>query len=353
MTRSQRAASLLTLLVVAGMVAGVLLTAGRTNGSQREVLSTIDSAGSRTILVRLEPDAGVTLTDTLRLETLTNLEWVGAFGTAQDVTNPLISGQTATATRTVLTPDLSAIAGTWSPAAAGQALATPTAAADLALYDSVGYVAGTSATATVTHVMSLPSYLEFMDPIVLIPISAGDTQAGELAAVIVAVVDQPANVAATADAIVTLLHPTRTENVSVQTSGVLTELQASIQAQLGGSGRALVLGTFAILAALVTALLYGLVMIRRRDYGRRRALGATRALIITLILANTAIVALAGVVLGAACGLTALTVMADPHPTWQFTLATTILAVLASLLGALIPATAASRRDPLTELRVP
>lgn len=87
MALSQRVASILTLVLVGGMGATVLLTAGRTAAAERAILASIDDAGSRAVVVRAEPKAGLDTTVVARLNTIEDAEWVGAFGAAQDATN--------------------------------------------------------------------------------------------------------------------------------------------------------------------------------------------------------------------------------------------------------------------------
>ena len=91
---------------------------------------------------------------------------------------------------------------------------------------------------------------------------------------------------------------------------------------------------------------------RRKDYGRRRALGASRSFIISLLLTQTALLALVGSIIGAILATAILLIMGDPLPGIPFTAAVTVLAILASALGAVIPAIVASRREPIRELRV-
>jgi hypothetical protein len=58
--RSQPVASVLTLLLVAGMIVAVIRTTGRTVGAEQDVLHSIDSVGTRTVTIRADQDAGVT-----------------------------------------------------------------------------------------------------------------------------------------------------------------------------------------------------------------------------------------------------------------------------------------------------
>lgn len=141
--------------------------------------------------------------------------------------------------------------------------------------------------------------------------------------------------------------------VAVQTSESLAQLRGMIKSQLGSSSRALVLGLLSITALLVAGILYGLVMMRRKDFGRRRALGATRGYIVTLLMAQTALLALVGAGVGFAISLLLALVFGDPLPHPAFVGALAVLAVVSALIAALAPAIVASRREPIRELRVP
>ena len=126
-----------------------------------------------------------------------------------------------------------------------------------------------------------------------------------------------------------------------------------IQSQLGSQSRALVLGLVALTALLVAATLYGLVMMRRKDFGRRRALGATRTYIVSLLVTQTALLALVGVTLGLAVSTSAAVLLRDPLPEIGFVAALAVLAFSSATVAAVVPAVAASRREPIRELRVP
>ena len=141
--------------------------------------------------------------------------------------------------------------------------------------------------------------------------------------------------------------------VSVRTSEELAQLRGLIQSQLGSSSRALVLGLLAMTAVLVAVILFGLVMMRRRDFGRRRALGATRGYIVVLLLTQTGLLAVIGVAAGVSAATIAAVAVRGPLPDAAFASAVGVLAVIAATLAALVPATVASRREPIRELRVP
>ncbi|UOE43868.1 FtsX-like permease family protein [Agromyces larvae] len=122
---------------------------------------------------------------------------------------------------------------------------------------------------------------------------------------------------------------------------------------IGGYGHTLTLGILALTAILVGAILYGIVMLRRKDFGRRRALGASRALIVGLLLTQTALLAATGAIIGSAVAHATLAATGDPQPGWEYTLGVATLATAVGVAAALIPALAAARREPIRELRVP
>ena len=85
--RSQPVASAVTIVMVAGMCATVLLTTGRTVGAEQAVINTIDQAGTRSIVVRADAGSGLDTSVLQRLEHLEGIEWIAAFGGAEDFTN--------------------------------------------------------------------------------------------------------------------------------------------------------------------------------------------------------------------------------------------------------------------------
>ena len=201
--------------------------------------------------------------------------------------------------------------------------------------------------------MPLPDFLQWLDPIVLIPVPNEKPYLDLPAAIIVAVPTAPEHVPAVSATIKALLAPAEADAITIETPEQLNALRSLVEEQLTGVHRSLVIGMFAVLVVLVSALLYGLVMIRRKDYGRRRALGATRSLIVGLIVMNTALVAVAGAVGGSTAALGVLYFTQGPLPAPAFVATTIILAVGAALAGSVVPGLVASHRDPLTELRVP
>lgn len=380
--RSQKVATVLTMAVVAALCSTVLLTAGRTEGSAAAVLTSLDASGTRSIIVRAQPAAALDTAVLERLRPLRDVAWVAAFGPAEDVTNAAIPAGPRIALRPAYgigapapapaTPAPAPAApapatpayGTQLPAAA---VVTPEAARQFGLADGVGAVAspGSGTVWLVGGRLELPPDLRFLEPIVLAP--APQTQPPQPAtpsdttgayppqpiAVLVVRATSPALVGPVAAAVTSLLGVDDPTTVTVETSEQLAAVRLDVEQQLGGFGRAMVLSSFGASAALVAAILYALVMLRRRDFGRRRALGAARSLVVTLLLAQTGMLATLGAAAGTLGALCALAAAASPLPSPPFVASVAVLAVLTSVVAAVLPAFVASTRDPLRELRVP
>jgi putative ABC transport system permease protein len=347
--RSQPVATLVTALMVAGMCMGVLLTTGRSVGAEQAVMQSIDDAGTRSIVVRADPDAGLDSSVIERLHGLQGVAWSGAFGVSADVRNASIGSGQAVPVRTVWSNDLEVLGvlrevgpapEAWASGRALEVLGTTAAAGGL--IDSAG------ASYPIRGEMHVPAYLSQLEPLVIVP---GDTEGTVTTLVVVA--DHPEDVGAIADAVSGILGVTDPTKVSMATSERLVTLRSIIEGQLSGFGRGLVLVVLSLTALLVAVVLYGLVLLRRKDFGRRRALGATKALIVGLLLMQTAIIAALASIAGCLVALIVLAAGRDPLPDLAFVVALIVLAVSLSTVASLVPALAAARRDPLYELRVP
>lgn len=352
--RSQPVASTLTMLMVAGMIVTVMLTTGRTVAAEQSVLSSIDSAGTRSIIVRAEDGAGVTSDVLDRIAGVEGIEWSAAFSSSVDATNTRIPDGTRVPVRYAYGTQLDRIGvPDRSPVPGGLAYASPAALDQFGLPDVAGGVTLTTTGAdyAVAGRITTPDFLVGFEPLTIVP--QPEATGAETVNILVVIAERPDLVAPVSDAVLSVLAADDPTKVTVQTSEALAQLRALVQGQLGSFSRGLVLVMLAITGALVAVILYGLVMMRRKDFGRRRALGATRGLIVGLLLTQTALLAVGGAALGAAIGAGSLIATGDPLPGGVFTLAIGVLAVATATLAALIPALVASRREPIKELRVP
>ncbi len=349
---AQRVASVVCLVIVAGMCATVVLTSGRTVAAEAAVLATIDSAGTRTITVRADTGSGLDSTVLDRLAGVRGIAWLAAFGPALDTTNTAVVDGRRVPLRRAWGQDLHELTTPARSPVPGAAWASPAALAALGMPEAAGSVTPRTGGAAlpVVGTLRVDQRLAALEPLLVHPVPDGTV--GEVA-VLVVITRAPDDVAPVAALVRTVLDVPDPATVSVTTSENLADLRAVVSGQLGSSGRGLVLLVLAASGVLVAAILHGLVMLRRRDYGRRRALGATRGLIVALVLTQTALPAAVGAALGCAGAALALAVLGDPVPAAGYLLALAVLATALAVLAAVVPAVTASRRDPLTELRVP
>ena len=350
---AQSVASSTTVLIVAGMMIAVMLTTGRTVGAEQEVLGTIDSVGTRTIVVRAEADAGLTASVMERVSRIDGIEWAGGFSTAVDATNAALPDGTRVPVRLAFGTHFERLGIPEHIVDAGRsAYASDAALRQLGLPDGAGAVElDSDVTYGVVGRIDSPEFLDRFEPLVLVPQPESDGT--EQLDVLVVVARDPALVAPVDDAVRSMLAVDDASKVTVETSEGLAQLRSVIEGQLGSFSRGLVLVILAITGVLVAIVLFSLVMLRRRDFGRRRALGATRGLIVGLLVAQTTLLAAAGAVVGAAASTAVLLASGDPLPGAAYFTAIGVLALATAVVAALIPAVVASHREPIKELRVP
>lgn len=358
MARSSPVMSIMTILAVAAMCAAVLLTQGRAVGVREAVADTLDSAGSRTIVVYADPSAGVTTDVIGRIAPIDQVAWFGVFGHAADVTSASVPDGVKVPVRAVYrAPGAPSVRDDELGALGRTPLPGQDAYASAQAMDRLGLVAGFGPVAAikggslgVVGPLDTPEYLAFMEPLVLVPTEA--TGAEPVGAVVV-VADTAQDVTVLTDTVVSVLGVSDPDSITVTTSRQLAELQAVVGDTLGAFGSTLVLGILVLTALLVGGLLFGLVMMRRKDFGRRRALGASQPLLVALLLVQVALLAAMGAIVGTAAAGTILVVSGDPVAPPRYMLAVALLAVVTAVVGGIAPAVAAARRDPLHELRVP
>lgn len=349
---SQPVASIVSVIMIAGMCASVLLTTGRTVGAEQAVLGSLDSAGTRSIVIRADADAGLDAGVLDRIRNIAGIEWVGAFGPALDAQNAAFSGGLKVPIRFAWGDQLETLGISSMQALEDKsAWASPTALDQLGMPTPAGgIVSDAGAEYAITGSILTPDYLQFLEPLVIVP--QRDSRLVPVG-VLVVIADRPDMVAPVSEAVQSVLAVTDGSKVTLATSESLATIRALVQGQLGSFGRNLVVVIFALTAVLVAAILYGLVMLRRKDFGRRRALGASRGLIVLLLLAQTAVLAVIGAILGSVGAAIGLVAAGDPLPGLPFFTAVGMLAVGVGVIAALLPAFSAAQRDPLRELRVP
>lgn len=350
--RSQYVSSALTILMIAGMLLAVMLTTGRTVGAEQQVLQSIDSSGSRSITVRAENGAGVR-TDVLdRIQMISGIEWAAGFSSAEDGTNALLPGTARVPVRHIYGTRLARLGIPERPALEdGAAYASERALKELGFTaPSGGMVLNSGAELGVVGEIAVPDFLMDLEPLVVVPGALSEDHTINILIVIAQAPELVAPVSATLKSVLAADDPSK---VTIRTSEALATLRSIVQGQLNSFSRGLVLALMALTGVLVMVILYGLVMMRRKDFGRRRALGASRSMIISLLLLQTSALAFLGIVIGAGVAALFLVISGDPLPPPAFVGAIGILTFLTAILAALVPAVIASRREPIKELRVP
>lgn len=354
--RSQVVASLLTVVMVAGMCTAALLTTGRTVAAEQAALDQLDAAGTRSLIVRAGANAGLTTALLADLTAVEGIESVACFGPIVDARNVTVGGAAAPvalrpAYGTIGTRQLRPGQHPTGPVVFASAAATRT----WGLHEGTGgVVTDHGQHLTVTDYLDVPEHLRFLEPLAVVP---GDMSEERPLTLLVILTRTPSEVAAVEALLramlADLLHSTTPGEVTIDTSADLATIRAAVSGELGTYARGTVLAILALSAVLVAVNLLALVTMRRKDFGRRRALGATRGLITVLLLTQTGLLAAVGATFGVAGSLAVLAATGSPLPGARFTLAVAVAAMLAATGAALLPAITAARRDPLHELRVP
>ncbi len=354
--RGQAVWSFVTAAMVAAMVIAVMLTTGRAVSGQREVLGTLDEAGTRTILVRA--DGGLDPRTVSRIRSVGGVAWVAAFSAAVDASNTLVPGGRAVSTRSMYSLDASVlgIPGRSVDQADNLVLGQRAYASQgtlevLGLPDAAGSITTTEGAAyPVVGKLTSSDLLQTLEPVVVVPDPDGDRALYDQ---MIVVVSRPDRVGPVADVIAPLVVANDPSQVTVETSESLVALRETVRDQLGATGRAMIFGMLATTSVVVGIVQFSLVMFRRRDYGRRRALGATRGFVVWLVVAQTMWLTGVGVIAGTVVSAVSLQVTTGYWPGLRFTAGLATLSLIAGCGAAIIPAFVASRRDPLVELRVP
>lgn len=347
---SQPVSSIVIALVVAGVCAAILSTTGQTVQAEQEVLSRIDAAGTRSIIITdTQGNAGLNTAAVDRIAALTGVEWVVGFGPASDVRAAGNPGGNPVAIRSMYGAIPPQVQFEVRELNEGEALVGPDAQITLGLQTSLGGVTSKDSAFAVVGPFIATEPLAFLNTGLLRRPLA--TEQGLRSIHVLAAT--PDLVDDLTTGVLMVLGPQDPRSVAVETSETLAEVRAAIQGELGRFGRniiSLVLGAGLVLTALAV---YSSVSSRRRDFGRRRALGATRPTIVALVAAQTALAATFGAVGGTLATATILAQTTDSLPDAQFATAIIVLAILSATFAALPPALIAAYRDPVHVLRVP
>ncbi len=350
---AQPVATATTALVVALVCGVVLLTTGRTAVVEQNVVSAVDSVGTRLItVVDVSGDAVIDPSAARVLSALEGVTWAFGLGPASDVSAMADPGGLAGVAMRDYVGELPAeivLTRGRLPQRPGEAVVGMGASSRLGLTDGLGPVNAGDHSIGVVGEFGTQGPMRGLDDVVL---RQGDGSTPGLRYVYVLAASAMV-VPDVSRAIAASLPATDPSAVRVETSEGVLDLREVIAGAVGAGSRqvmAAVLG-FGLLVVAVTV--HAAVSARRRDFGRRRALGASRSAVVALVLLQTGVAALIGIVVGTAAGLVALAVSSGGLPAPSFVIGLAALALLVALTGSVAPAVAAARRDPVRVLRVP
>lgn len=347
---AHRVSSSLVAVLCAATCAVTLLTVGRTAAAEEQILTRLDSAGSRLLVVTDDREAGLITPAVIRvLAAADTTERVIGVDGPVDATNSVIGegGERAPIWLVVgeLAEAVELTAGRWPMP--GEALVAEAARPRLGFAHPAGAV-------TDTRGREYPVVGSYLARSPFEQFDAGLVVAGAATSVrsVHVVVTEVESVRVTEALVLAALAPPDPGEITVVSPSGLADLQRALGGDLGDYGRGVLLVTVGGGAVLVAVVVLAEVLLRRRDLGRRRALGASRRGLIGLVVARTAVAALPGALLGAVAGSVASLVWAQPPPA-HFTLAVTVLTGQVSAAAAVLPAALAATRDPVRVLRVP
>ncbi|WP_402469084.1 FtsX-like permease family protein [Isoptericola aurantiacus] len=351
--RAQRVVSLVTLLVVLGATTTVLVTAGRTAGAQDQVIARLDTVATRTLTAAVSGDdaSGLTADVVPRLEGYDAVESAVGLGPAVDVRAAANPAGNLVALRAVY--GLQANHAGPSVAGLEQVVVTDSSATGLGI-SGRGVVREpmTGVDYLVVGEQELPEALRSYDPLVIRTVDVSSAPHARLASLVV-VARTPDDVAVVKDLLTQELREVPAPNLMIQASEDLARAAGVVDGELTAQSRTMVLGALAAAVSVVTLVVWGAALIRRRDFGRRRALGATRRMIVTLVVAQVAVLSVVGAGLGAAAGTVWLWQAGHPLPGGVYAASVTMVLATTPVIVSAVPAWWAACRDPLSELRVP
>lgn len=350
---SQRVTSAMTLLVVLGATAAVLVTAGRAAGTEAAVLADIDAAGTRTLTIEttiLNGDFSAQLIGRLARHRDV-IEEVTGLGPVEDVTASAYPGGRVAMRSVYGSLSGSAVEPLTPVAGTPQVLATQDAIDVLGLRAGRGSVSDTTQKeAIITGRLTLPEHLAWMGPSVVVP---GDLTSRDPLTTIVVVAREPADLPLITALVLDAVGDVGIENLTIETSQQLADLRTVIGGELSRQSRTLVLSIIAASGLAIMLNIWGVALMRRKDLGRRRALGATRTMIVSLLTAQVGLLAALGALGGLAIGTGFLYASGNPLPSTIYLAAVVATFTATAVAVAALPACWAANRDPLQELRVP
>ena len=347
--------SLLVAVLVAAMCVTTGMTAGRAAAAQSQVSARMEAAGSRHLTVTDPRNLGFITADIVAqaANLSTNARAVG-FASTQDTVNSAIGAGGAPVPTFTLVGEVSdaveLVQGRWPQP--GEALVSIQAQHVLGLTHPAGAV-------------SLMSPAGAVDDFAIVGAFSARDPFDELDAGVV-VLARPGMVARRLDVIaytaaqagtaqlatLALLNRLDPTDINISSPQSLAAIQAEVLGDLAYYNHGTVLLVLLAGAALIAVIALADVLLRRSEIGRRRALGIPRWALIALLVVRSVYAAIIGAGLGSAVAVI-LVVRSGQGVSIQFTVATALLALVATALATTVPAITAAHQDPVRVLRTP
>jgi putative ABC transport system permease protein len=361
-TISQPIGTALTASVIAICSFVVIVATGQAVAAERAVIARVDDLGTRLITaVDSTGNAGIHPSSIEAVASLDGVDVAFGLGPVVDVTNadsPSESGVPFRRYYSASNGHVEALGDVVERTRQGETLAGNEAASSLGLADSVGVVTDGLKTWPVVGTFELDGPLASLNGSVLEPTAVGRPhgEGGGSEGVLRYMYVMASSVTDVERVAALLPLVVRAEDasaISVELPSGALELRRAVAGELGASSRQLMGTVLAIGMAIVGVTILGVVASRRRDFGRRRALGASRSSIVGSVVLQTAVAACAGTIIGSISGLAYSAAQGQALPGAAFVIGSATLSVTSALLGSLLPAVVAARRDPVAILRVP
>jgi putative ABC transport system permease protein len=355
---NHRVRSTITVAVVALAVAAVVGTSGRTEAARRSLLALLEDPSARLIRVTDRAgDANLGPAAISRLSRLPSVAWVVALSPAGPLgRNAALAGPRggnaadAVGTRRYWGdllggPLIQQVSG--RPARTDEAVVGAAAAAALRMADRVGTVDDEDAgpLAVVGSFSALGPVEDLGSYALIRGADDGSDSIGE----IVILVRASAQVEPLVERLPHLIGADAP--VAIERAAELLAVRARIAAEVGDLDAAILAVSLGSAALLITAILYGAIEERRREFGLRRSQGATRSVISALVVIESGVLSLIGALVGSIVGTLAVANQTGLLPDPALTGAIGVLVILAAVVGSLPPAAAAALREPLYVLR--
>lgn len=297
-TFSARVPFIVIALVLASVVVACNLTAGQAAASERKLAESVDSAGTRVVMMADgNGTAGLSAPAVERVAQISTVQWALGLGLFSPVHNARIPGTNPVSARSIVggpVPDITIVSGRWPEP--GEAAVSRAGAAQLGLTAVAGSVVDdVGTTSTVVGVFEATGVLDKLGAEVIIAAQPSeDVPLPQLVAVARTAGEVPQLTANLAD----ISGASSPSALRISGAQALTDIAEAASGQLGEFSRQLALLVLVVGLTLVALTMVSAVASRRRDHGRLRALGATRTDIVLLVCVQALAPALVGSVIG-------------------------------------------------------